>query len=185
MANVSERTGYFNALTSTSFMITEDGRKLFFPWGAMGRGYVIPSDEQYRRLHRQITIYQLVALVAIVVAASVQQFIGGLVIGTLLFALYAAWVRHLVRGLPPSAEQLTRQESMITQARMHGAVGLWLMEICALAFVAAGVAMFILEPDKRLVALASTAFFGLCAVVGARMIVLRRRADRGSSTTAQ
>jgi hypothetical protein len=185
MANVSERTGYFNALTSTSFMITEDGRKLFFPWGAMGRGYVISSDEQYRRLHRQITIYQLVALVAIVVAASVQQFIGGLVIGTLLFALYAAWVRHLVRGLPPSAEQLTRQESMITQARMHGAVGLWLMEICALAFVAAGVAMFILEPDKRLVALASTAFFGLCAVVGARMIVLRRRADRGSSTTAQ
>jgi hypothetical protein len=36
MANASERTGYFRALTSTYFKVHDDGRKLFFPWGALG-----------------------------------------------------------------------------------------------------------------------------------------------------
>jgi hypothetical protein len=162
MANASERTGYFNGLTSTYFRITDDGRKLFFPWGAMRLGYAIPSDEQYRRLHRQIKIFHVVSLVAIIVAAAVQQVLGVLMIGALSLAFYAAWVRRLVRRLPPSAERLTRQESMITQARMHGPVGLWLLLIIALMLVAAGIGRLIVEPHTWPVALASTAFFGVC-----------------------
>jgi hypothetical protein len=181
MANASERTGYFNALTSTYFKITDDGRKLFFPWGALGRGYGIPSDEQYRRLHRQIMIYQIVSLVAIIAAAAAQQFLGALVIGALSIAFYVAWVRRLVRSLPPSGERLTREESMTTQARMHGAAALWSMLVISLVFVAAGIGMLIFEPHKWLVALASTAFFVVCAVVAVRMIVLRRRAVGGRS----
>ena len=181
MANASERTGYFNALTSTYFKITDDGRKVFFPWGAAGRGYAIPSDEQYRRLHRQIKIYQVVSLVAIIAAAVAQQFLGAFVIATLSLAFYAAWVRRLVRSLPPSAERLTQRESMITQARTHGAVGLWLLLSIALVFVAAGIGILIFEPQKWLVALAATGFFGACAAIGVRMIVLRRRAVGGRS----
>ncbi len=36
--------GYFEALTSSSFKTTKGGQKLFFPWGTLGRGYVIPSE---------------------------------------------------------------------------------------------------------------------------------------------
>jgi hypothetical protein len=35
--------GYFDALTSNAFKTAPDGRKLFFPWGVLGRGYVLAS----------------------------------------------------------------------------------------------------------------------------------------------
>ena len=70
---------------------------------------------------------------------------------------------------------------MTTQARMHGAAALWSMLVISLVFVAAGIGMLIFEPHKWLVALASTAFFVVCAVVAVRMIVLRRRAVGGRS----
>jgi hypothetical protein len=36
--------GFFNALTSSGFKTGQDGRKLFFPWGVLGRGYIIDSE---------------------------------------------------------------------------------------------------------------------------------------------
>ena len=42
--------GYFDALTSSYFKTTPDGRKLFFPWGVLGRGYTIDSEQDYERL---------------------------------------------------------------------------------------------------------------------------------------
>ena len=62
MANSPDRprTGYFDALISGYFKTARDGRKLFYPWGAMGRGYAIASDRDYERLRRRIKIYQVV-----------------------------------------------------------------------------------------------------------------------------
>jgi hypothetical protein len=181
MAATSERTGYFNALTSNYFKITPDGRRLFYPWGAVSRGYAIPSEEHYVRLHRRIKIYNIVSLVAIIGASVAQYYLASFVIAALVIAAYAAWTPYLVRGLQPSDVRLSRQESMTTQARMHGAVGLWLLQIASLVFVAGGVAMLVLEPDRWLTALAGIVFFGLCAAVGARMLMLRRRAAGGQS----
>ena len=44
--------GYFDALTSGYFKTAPDGRKLFFPWGVLGRGYAIDSEQDYERLRR-------------------------------------------------------------------------------------------------------------------------------------
>ena len=46
--------GYFDALTSSYFKTAADGRKLFFPWGVLGRGYLFDSDRDYERLRRQL-----------------------------------------------------------------------------------------------------------------------------------
>ena len=54
--------GYFDALTSSAFKTADDGGKLFFPWGTLGRGYVLGSDEDYLRLRRQIKIFMIAAL---------------------------------------------------------------------------------------------------------------------------
>jgi hypothetical protein len=35
--------GYFDVLTVGCFKTAQDERKLFFPWGILGRGYIIPS----------------------------------------------------------------------------------------------------------------------------------------------
>jgi len=49
--------GYFDAVTSSSFKTTEDGRRLFFPWGTLGRGYVIGSDKEFGRLRSCVKAY--------------------------------------------------------------------------------------------------------------------------------
>ena len=45
--------GYFDALTSGYFKTTPEGRKLFFPWGVLGRAYAIDSQQDYERLRRR------------------------------------------------------------------------------------------------------------------------------------
>jgi hypothetical protein len=177
MANSPDRprTGYLNALTSGYFKTAQDGRKVFFPSGAMGRGYAIPSDEAYERLSRRIKIYHIVSLVAIVGAVAAKLYLIAFVIAGLSIAFYRVWTPYLVRGLQPSNERLSMQESMAIQARAHGAVGLWLLEIVALMFVTIGVVMLVVAPDKRLIAFTSIIFFGACAAGFAHMLVLHRR----------
>jgi uncharacterized membrane protein len=149
---------------------------LFFPWGVWGRGYAVASEQDYERLRRQVKAYMVVALVPIIVTAALQAYVGALVIGVLLVAFYLVWMRFLLRGLLPSDERLSVQGSMTAQARAHSAAGLWFLEIGALAFVGLGIVIIVIDPGNWLIALGSIVFFGFCAAVGARMLVLRRRA---------
>jgi Ca2+/Na+ antiporter len=167
--------GYFDALTSSAFKTGKDGGRLFFPWGVLGRGYVLASERDYERLQRQIKAYMIVTLVLIVGTVVLQAYLWSVIAVALLIAVYVIWVMYLLRGLQPSDERLSLEESMTSQAVRHNATVLWLMQIGSLIFVAAGILMLVLEPGNWLIALASTVFFGLCAAVFARMLFLRSR----------
>jgi hypothetical protein len=93
----------------------------------------------------------------------------------LLPAFYSIWVSRVLRGLQPSGEKLSWRESFTSQALAHGALALWSMEILSLAFIAMGVFILVIEPGKWLRALATIAFFGLCAGVFAFMLIVRRQ----------
>jgi hypothetical protein len=86
---------YFDFLTSGCFKTAHDGRKLFFPWGVLGRGYTIASEQDCLRLHQQIKIYMVVSLVLVIGSASLQGDLVGLVVATLLIGFYAVWSRYL------------------------------------------------------------------------------------------
>jgi hypothetical protein len=58
--------GYFDGLISGSFKTTQDGRRLFFPWGVLGSGYSIASERDYQRLRQQVKGYMIVSLVLII-----------------------------------------------------------------------------------------------------------------------
>ena len=166
--------GYFDALTSGAFKTTQDGRRLFFPWGVLGRGYVLASEQDYDRLHRQIKIYIIVAL-ALVIGTMTLQVYAAAAVTALLIAGYAAWARHTVRGLNPSDETLSLDESMTSQAITHHAAFLWAAVVVSLLFVVAGIVMLVLDPEEWLTTGAAIIFFGLCALSISRMLVLRYR----------
>jgi hypothetical protein len=167
--------GYFDGLTSSTFKTTKDGRRLFFPWGVLGSGYSISSEQDYRRLQQQVKAYMIVSLVLIIASSSFEGYLVSVVIAALLVTFYLAWMWYVLRRLQYSGESLSLQESMTSQARAYGVVVLWLLEIGSLAFVAGGIFMLVVDPRQWLVALASIVFFGLCAAKAARMLVLRRR----------
>jgi len=177
MTNSSDNTqrGYFNALTASYFKTSTDGRKLFFPWGAIGRGYAIPSEQRYESMHRQLKIYMIVSMVLIIGTIATQFYLAGFTVAAALMIFYVAWTPFLNRGLEPSDERMSVGENIATQARTHNKGMLWAMEIAAIVFVVTGIAMLIFDPEQWMTALLSTIFFGFCAIVIGRMIMLRRR----------
>lgn len=168
--------GYFDAITSGSFKTAPDGRQLFFPWGVIGHGYVIPTDAEYHRLRRQTKIYTAVSLALIIAVAMMQHFLWTLGVGGVLMAAYAAWAYVQMRRLQPTDERLSYRESLSTQAFLHNKVVLWAMEVVSILYVVTGLVILVVDPQSWLIALGSVVFFGACAVVFARMLMLRKRA---------
>jgi hypothetical protein len=167
--------GYFDALTSGAFKTTPDGRRLFFPWGAMGRGYEIGPEQDYETLRRRIKLWTIVGLVLILVACQVLGFFAGFVVTAAMIAFYCGWMQYVLRSLRPSDERLTFRESMTTQARAQSPVLLWTFLIVSIAFVLASVFILMVQPDKWPVSIAGMVFFGACAAVFALMLVQRQR----------
>ena len=172
--------GYFDALTSGTFKTTPDGKRLFFPWGTLGRGYIVGTETDYERLRSQVKTSLAVGRVVIIVLTGTHAYQLGFAAAAVWCALYVAWVAWRLRGLEPSNERLTRREAMTTQARTHSVLFLWFGGICSFGFVAAGVFMLTVDPDRWLVAGGAILFFGFCAFQFARMIRLRRHAGRGA-----
>lgn len=169
--------GYFEGLTSSSFKTTEDGRRLFFPWGVLGRGYLVGSEDDYGRLRKQVKTYMVVSLLLIIVAPNLfREYNVGVSVALTgaCLVFYLAWMGILLPRLNAADEGLSLKESMTSQARAHGPIVLWLLTIVSLVLVAGGLLMFVAEPGSRLVALASILFFGFCAAMFIRMLLLRR-----------
>ena len=107
--------GLLDALCEGSFVRARDGRMLFFPWGAAGRGYAIPDDARYRRLRRELRRLLGQGLVALPIVAALGIERVGLApvaaTGVLLALLGALRVASLARGLAPTDERITRAES--------------------------------------------------------------------------
>jgi hypothetical protein len=97
---------------SIYFKTAQDGRQLFFPWLFWGRGYVIPSEQDYQRLKRQLRTYKSISLPLIVAAgALLQQHVTALfVVSALAIGVYAALTWHLVDGLESTDEKVSLQE---------------------------------------------------------------------------
>jgi hypothetical protein len=175
--------GYFNALTECCFKTAQDGRKLFFPWGTLGRGYIIETQQDYERLERQVRLYMSLVLPSAIGASGLFTYFGLFTV-TLLVAFWAIgtsiWLHRAKRGLQPSKERLSLQENMTTQALALGAGGVWLLLVMALAFVVGGIFLLTIDPRKWLIALATIIFSGVGAAFFAAMLVLRRGSGSGS-----
>ncbi len=167
--------GYFDGLTSGNFKTAKDGRKLFFPWGYLGRGYVLASERDGERMRRQLKIYYIVMLAAIVGTSGVHAYIISAAVAVLAIIFYLIWSRYQVAGLTPSSEGLSFREASSSQARAFGPRILWLLEICALVFVAGGVFLYANDPASRPIALLTIVFFGCCAALISYQLVIRRR----------
>jgi len=107
--------GLLDALCEGSFVRASDGRMLFYPWGAAGRGYAIPDDARYRHLRRETRRLLRWGLLAVPVVATLGSEALGLrgiaAIGVLLALLGALRLARLARGLEPRPERLRRAEA--------------------------------------------------------------------------
>jgi len=173
---------YLDAWTSSIFKTGKDGRRLFFPRGVLGRGYVVASEQDYERLVRQTKALCLVGLVlglgfttlGVLLERYLALFIGAAV---LLFLYHVAVVPYLVRGMRPSDERLSLKGAYTSEAITLKPAHLWWLEIGLLVGVGVGVVTLIVDPANWLTALTLIILCGLLAAFGLWMIILRRRAS--------
>jgi hypothetical protein len=175
--------GYFDALTNSGFKTAQDGTRLFFPWGTMGRGYRIASEQDYLRLRKQVKTYLAVSLFLIIVSGPAVGYPYALAIAVPLMAFYLAWMPFVLGKLQRSDERLSFQESMTSQAVAHNPKTLRFLQIASVAFVVIGAVMLLTGFGDQLSALVSIFFFGFCAIVFTRMIAVRQRVSTTQPTS--
>jgi hypothetical protein len=95
-----------DAMNATTFKITADGRRIFFPWGRWGRSYEVESEEDYKTLRWRINLYTGIGLALISAAIGLSGFLAAFIALAVWTAFYAAWMRYLLPTLKPSNEKL-------------------------------------------------------------------------------
>jgi hypothetical protein len=169
--------GYLDALTVYYFKTDRDERRVYSPMTFRGRGYVIGSERDFQRLHRQLKTGTLAALV-LIIGCGLVSTLASYVAAALILVFYAIWSRYRIRGMQPSEERLERlslKERLALQACAHSARSLWFLEISSLVFVCGSILMFFVDPDKKLVASAWLMFCGSGAVLFGYQLMLRQR----------
>jgi hypothetical protein len=95
-----------DAMNATTFKITADGRRLFFPWGRWGRSYEVESEDDYKTLRWRINLCTGIGLALISAAIGLSGFLAAFIALAVWTAFYAAWMRYLLPTLKPSNEKL-------------------------------------------------------------------------------
>jgi hypothetical protein len=169
--------GYFEAIAASSFATDSQGRRLFYPWGVLGKGYVIPTDDDYRRLQTTLVrTYQILIPTMILLIVLAHRWMPLVPFGPVLLFLfsYPIWVRRVTSGWSRSAERISLRQQIANQAQYQSRSFLWPFLIFSLAFVAGGVGM-IMEQHNWQVGVAPILFFGFGAVLFSWMLISRRR----------
>ena len=166
--------GFLDELNSTPIKTMPDGQRMFFPYGNWGRGYIIPTQEDYDRLRRLIGIYTVVALALRLGAATVSEF-WLLVVGAGLMGFYLLWVRIVLDGMQRTEETTTYNEVMEPHVRMHaGVMQSVVLAVCSV-FVVMGIGLLAYDRRLAIFALPCILFFGAGAGLSAWMLSRSRK----------
>jgi hypothetical protein len=162
---------YFEGLIEGSFKTAADGQRLFYPWGILGKGYVLPGARTEQRIRKLLKIYYMVSL-PLVITVSFYGFYYALALIPVVLLVYGVGVLSLTRRRPASRERLRLTESLANSGRAHSRAILWFLFIVSILFVIGGIGMIL---DRQVgMGLLSTLFFGVCGTMIGYM--LRRRA---------
>ncbi len=98
---------YLSEGISNQFQTDREGRRVFYPYGSLGAGYVLQCPEQEQGLKKQNMVFCVLAIIIV----SLTQYYAGLA-AVLFFAVpiiylfYFLWVRFVTKGLDTSDERL-------------------------------------------------------------------------------
>ena len=139
----------------------------------MGRGYVVPTEKQYRELRRAVKRYQVITYFLLIGFGTSMGALAGVVLLPLLIGPYAIWSHVKCRHLRKAMEKLTLGESIAKQARELNEFTIWLFEICSIIAVIFGIFILITGSKSRLIGLVAVLFFGFGIIVFAKMLVAK------------
>jgi hypothetical protein len=127
--------GFLDRLVNGGFKTTEDGRKLFFPHGNLGRGYIIPSEVEFQRLQKWIRAFIIWQICLFVIFFLLIHYVSaqiGLIFFLLIVILDHIWAYPKYRQLERADERFVFNESLTRVRKLNP--GSLVFEIGAIAY---------------------------------------------------
>ncbi len=155
--------GYFDGLTASNFKTGKNGDKLFFPYGVIGKGYVL-NKEKEQELRKFVKWYYVVTLPIAIGLGRIDNYIVVLLFFISISLIYHISIKRKTANLQISSEKLKFTESLSNSAKKHNMITLWFLFICSLLFVIGGL-IIVADTDKFIMGFSAVVFFGLTSVI--------------------
>lgn len=165
--------GYFEGLVAASFKSDEKGQVIFYPWGIIGKGYILSSEENEIEVRKFVKLYYIVSLPLIMGIGILLSWLHAFILIPLLIAWYCIAIRKYLQGLSISDIKLTMKDTRTSSAKAYNIVTLWFMLAGSLLLVFAGILILFVNKEEWITALMGIGFFGLCSIEFAYMIKQR------------
>lgn len=106
--------GYFKRLADSSFKVDDQGNTLFYPWGILGRGYILPDKETETEIRRFITRYHYIGLTLVFIIGPFLMLWGVVFALLLPITLLIWWIqaKRVIKNLKQTEEKLTIKENI-------------------------------------------------------------------------
>lgn len=155
--------GYFDGLTDAAFKTDTQNRQVFYPWGVLGKGYVMRDAEHYHELRGKIKRMYMVTLPAVIINQLVFGVVGNLIFLPLYIIWYLVMLKRWTSGLEISSEKMTVKEARRNSAKSHNRGTLIFFVIVSVVFVLLGGLM--MSDGLVWQGLFCSVFFGACGVM--------------------
>ncbi len=164
----------FSAIAESMFKKDPSGRRVFFPQGANGRGLVVPSEDEYRRVRGVLSLTRngLVAFVGAFALLPIPIWAALLLLVPAWFA-ERAWLRNTTQHWAPSHERISRSEVIEAQAKAYDPRFLWLLFFGSLLLFLGSAVLAISDPKEHFASVLGVPLFGAGTLVSLWMLRLK------------
>jgi hypothetical protein len=113
-----------------------EGRTVFFPWGLIGRGYVLDGEDRARRVRLLLNREHVLLVPTIILIAVGLSWRAGLAAAAAGLVVHAVAVAMLLRGSERVERTFVQALAQVADGRWRG--GLWLKAVAAAAVAVYG-----------------------------------------------
>ncbi len=158
---------YFESIADSYFKKTNEGKNVFYPWGVLGKGYIIPTEQKTIELRKSFKKGGIISLLFVYFtlylgkAFGLPVAAGFLILYTFVYYIY---IQTITRHMEKTTESLTLTESYFSMSRSLSWLNLILLTTGCLMFVVAGI--YVMIQNKGFwIGLSSAIFFGFGLMV--------------------
>ena len=153
------------------FKVDDKGRSLFYPWGCLGKGYIVTEEATEKSIRLFVSYYYALCLVLVAIF-----FVTDSMIYPSVFILLVVWVlgvKYVTRNLEPTKMKLTFTESMTSLAKRRSKAILSLTVIGGLFLVAMSIQQYL--SGKSILGGLAVAFFVALTALNGYVLYLKNK----------
>jgi hypothetical protein len=167
--------GYFDGLASGIIKKDKDDNAVYYPWGILGKGYVLPDAERETAIKNMVILfYQIFFGILFLHLFLLKNILIFAILTIALLVWFLLKSRQLTKDCAVSDEKLTLKEGYTNSAKAHNKTVLWILLVVAVIATLGGIAV-IFSGKLLMLGLIMTLLFGASSVAIYYMIQVKNK----------